>query len=135
MHTGLTQFGFLKRYLYPISHNALIMDCFSRAHLYDVPRVTVSSFISEIDREKSTEFSLSANFYGIPIRYSERELWRIYQGHFLEMNFRSLQKPWLPRIISPKYCAPWSKIFIEASSGFHIHLIKISAYKNLYKQS
>ena len=50
--TGLTQFGFFKRELYPISHNALIMDCFSRAHLYGVPRVTVSLFGSEIDRVK-----------------------------------------------------------------------------------
>ena len=49
---GLTQFGFFKGELYPISHNALIMDCFSRAHLYDMPRVTVSSFVSKIDREK-----------------------------------------------------------------------------------
>ena len=49
---GLTQFGFLKRELYPISHNSLIMDCFSRAHLYGVPRVTVFSFVSKIDREK-----------------------------------------------------------------------------------
>ena len=35
----LTQFGFFKRELCPISHYALIMDCFSRAHLYGVPRV------------------------------------------------------------------------------------------------
>ena len=28
---GLTQFGFFKRELYPISHTALIMDCFSKA--------------------------------------------------------------------------------------------------------
>ena len=71
--TGLTQFGFFKRELYPISHNALIMDCFSRVHLYGMPCVIVSSFGSEIDREKSTECSISATFYGIPIRYSERE--------------------------------------------------------------
>ena len=100
--TGLTQFEFFKRDLYPISHNALIMDCFSRAHLYSVPRVTVFSFFSKIDREKIKYCELSTNFYGIPIRYSERELWKIYQGHFFEMNFRSLQKPWLTQIISPK---------------------------------
>ena len=46
---GLTQFGFFKRELYPISHNALIMDCFSKENLYGVPRVPVSSFGSEID--------------------------------------------------------------------------------------
>ena len=49
---GLIQFGFFKRELYPISHNALITDCFSGASLYDMPRVTVSSFRYEIDREK-----------------------------------------------------------------------------------
>jgi len=37
--TGLTQFGFFKRELCPISHNALIMDCFSRANLSGMPRV------------------------------------------------------------------------------------------------
>ena len=62
--TGLTQFGFFKGELYPISHNALIMDCFSRANLYDVPRVTVSSFGSEIDRNKCTGCEISSNFYG-----------------------------------------------------------------------
>ena len=65
--TGLTQFGFFKRELYPISHNALIMDCFSRAHLYDMPRVTVSSFGSKIDREKRTDCEISTDFYEIPI--------------------------------------------------------------------
>ena len=64
---GLTQFGFFKRELCPISHNALIMDCFSKAHLYGMPRVTVSSFGSKIDREKITDYAISATFYGIPI--------------------------------------------------------------------
>ena len=47
---GLNQFGFFKKYLYPISHNALIMDFFSRSHLYGIPHVIVSSFGFEIDR-------------------------------------------------------------------------------------
>ena len=51
---GLTQFWFFKEELYPISHNALIMDCFSRANLYDLPRVTVSSFASKIDRDRKS---------------------------------------------------------------------------------
>ena len=97
---GLTQFGFFKRELYPISHNALIKDCFSRAHLHGVPRVIVSSFVSKIDRVKIKYCAISTTFYIIPIRYSERDLWRIYQGHFFEMNFKSLQKPWIPQIIS-----------------------------------
>ena len=100
--TVLTQFGFFKWDLYPISHNALIMNCFSRAQLYDLPRVTIYSFGSKICRDKCTCCAISTNFYEIPIRYSERELWRFYQGHFFEMNFRSLQKPLLPQIISPK---------------------------------
>ena len=100
--TGLTQFGFFKRELYPISHTTLFMDCFRRLHLYGIPRVTVSSFASEIDREKTTYCEISTTFYGIPILYSERYLWRFYQGHFFEINFRSLQKPLLPQIISPK---------------------------------
>ena len=65
---GLTQFGFFKKELCLISHNSLIMDCFSRAHLYSVPCVTVSSFGSEIYREKSAYCALYATFYGIPIR-------------------------------------------------------------------
>ena len=51
--TGLTQFGFFKRELFPISHNALIMDCFCKENLYGVPRVIVSSFSSKIDRDKT----------------------------------------------------------------------------------
>ena len=46
---GLTWFGFSKTKLCPISHNDLIMDWFSRANLYDVPCITISSFDSEID--------------------------------------------------------------------------------------
>ena len=39
---GLIQFGFFKGDLCPISHNDLIMDCFSRANFYGVPCVTIS---------------------------------------------------------------------------------------------
>ena len=70
----MTQFGFFKRDLCPISHNALIMDCFSKANLYDIPHITISSFGYEIDRKKTIDCAISAKFYGIPIRYSEREL-------------------------------------------------------------
>ena len=102
MHTVLTQFWFFKRELYAISHNALIMDSFSKAHLYGVPCVTISSFGSKIYRAKSKDCALSTTSYRILIWYSEMDLWKIYQGHFFEMNFRSLQKHWLPQIISPK---------------------------------
>ena len=65
---GFSQFGFFKRELCPISHNALIMDCFSRVNLYGVPRVIVFSFGSEIDRAKTTVRALSSNFYRIQIQ-------------------------------------------------------------------
>ena len=70
----MTQFRFFKGELCPISHNALIMDCFKSAHLYGMPHVTISSFGYEIDREKIIDYALSLNFYRIPIPYSEREL-------------------------------------------------------------
>ena len=57
---GLTQFGFFKREFYPISHNALIMGCFSRVNLYVMPRITVPSFGSKIDREKAKVCALSS---------------------------------------------------------------------------
>ena len=72
--TGLIQFGFFKRELCPISHSALIMDCFNIANLYRMPRVIVSSFGYEIDREKTTVCALSTTFYIIPIQYLERDL-------------------------------------------------------------
>ena len=62
--TGLTQFWFFKKDLCPISHNALIMDCFRKAYLYGVPRVTISSFGSEIDRAHTTVCALSSTIYG-----------------------------------------------------------------------
>ena len=65
--TSLTQFWFFKGELYPISHNSLIMDCFSRAHLYGVPHGTISSFGYEIDIKKTTVHALSKFFYRIPI--------------------------------------------------------------------
>ena len=99
---GLIQFRFFKGELYPISHNDLIMHWFSRANLCGVPLVIVYSFGSKNNRAKTKLCALSATFYRIPIRYSKRELWKFYQGHIFEMNFRSLQKPWLPQIISPK---------------------------------
>ena len=89
---GLTQFRFFKGELYPISHNALIMDYFNREKLYGVPRATVSSFCFETNSEKTIDYALFATFYIIPIWYSERELWRFSQGNFFEMNFKSLQK-------------------------------------------
>ena len=90
---GLTQFGFFKRELCPISHNALIMDCFSRVHLYSVPPIIVSSFSSEIDTKKSKFHEISSTLYKIQIQFSERELWWFSQGHLFEMKFRSLSKP------------------------------------------
>ena len=72
--TGLSRFGFFKAKLCLISHNDLIMDQFNKANLYDMPRVTVSSFGSKIDTQKTKVRALSATFYRISIFFSEREL-------------------------------------------------------------
>ena len=53
---------------------------FSKDNLYDMPRVTVSSFDSEIDIPKTTVHVLVANFYRITIWCSEIELWRFSHG-------------------------------------------------------
>ena len=70
--TSLTWFGFFKTELCPISHNDLIMDWFSRVNLYDLPRVIVSSFSSEIGRTETIVCILAATLYNIAIRCSER---------------------------------------------------------------
>ena len=89
---GMTRFGFLKSNLCPISYDDLIMDWFSRANLYELKRVTVSSFGFEIDRQETTVCVLAVNFYSIPIRCSERELWRFSHDKLFEMKFKSLNK-------------------------------------------
>ena len=99
---GLTWVGFSKTKLCPISHNDLIMDWFSRANLYNFPRVTVSSFASEIDSQETKFYVIGTNFYGTPIWCSERELLKFSHDHLFEMKFRSLKKHYLPQIISPQ---------------------------------
>ena len=100
--TGLTWFGFSKTKLCPISHNDLIMDWFSRANLYDFPRVTVLSFDSKIYGEETTGHVLMTTFDGTPIQSSERDLLNFSHDHLFEMKFRSLKKHYLPQIIFPK---------------------------------
>ena len=100
--TVLTWFGFSKTNLCPISHNDLIMDWFSIANLYGLPRVTVSSFASEIDSQETRVRVLVTTFYGTPIRCPERELLNFSHDHLFEMKFRSLKKHYLLQIISPK---------------------------------
>ena len=107
--TCLTWFGFSKAKLCPISHNDLIMDWFSTTNLYDLPRVTVLSFGSKIDSQETTVCVLATNFYGTPIRCSERELWIFSHHHLFEMKFRSLKKHYLPQIISLKIL--WTKLW------------------------
>ena len=41
---GLIKIGFSKKYLFQISYDDLIINGFSRVNLYEVPRVTVSTF-------------------------------------------------------------------------------------------
>ena len=78
---GLTWFGFFKTKLCPISHDDLIMYSLSRAKLYDLPCVTVSSFSSEIDTQETKVCAILDTLYRIPIWYSKRELWWFSQGH------------------------------------------------------
>jgi hypothetical protein len=63
--TSLIKIGFFKKELCPISHDDLIIDWFSRANLYEVPRVTVSTFGPENDTQKTTVCPLSVTFYEI----------------------------------------------------------------------
>ena len=90
--TGLIWFGFFKEKLCPISHNDLIMDWFSRENFYDLPRVTVSSFGSEIDITKTKVHVLAAMSYKIPIWCWERVLLWFSHIHLFEMKFGSLRK-------------------------------------------
>ena len=121
---GLTWFGFSKTKLCPISHNYLIMDWFSRANLYDLPRVTVLSFVSEIDSEETTGCVLVTTFDGTPIQSSERELLKFSHDHLFEMKFRSLKKHYLPQIISPK-------ILRTKFWNFLTNFLKISALHHM----
>ena len=121
--TGLTWFGFSKTKLCPISHNDLILDWFSRANLYDLPHVTVSSFVSEIDSQETTVRVLVTTFYGTQIHYLERELLNFSHDHLFEMKFKSLKKHYLPQIISPKILRTklWNflKNFLSISASHH----------------
>ena len=90
--TGLNWFGFFKKKLCPISHNDLIMDWFSREKLYNLLRITVCSFGSEIYIQETKIYALPVNFYRIPIRCSKRELWIFSHDHLFEMKFGSLKK-------------------------------------------
>ena len=100
--TGMTWFGFFKKKLCPIPHNDLIMDWFSRANLYELPRVTVLSFVSKIDSQETKFCVLVTNFYRTRIQYPERDLLNFSHDHLFEMKFRSLKQHYLPQIISPK---------------------------------
>ena len=78
------------------------MDWFSRENLYNLPRVTVFSFGSEIYRQENKIYVLPVIFYRIIIWCTERELWIFSQNHLFEMKFGSLTKPYLPQTISLK---------------------------------
>ena len=118
--TDLTWFGFSKTKLCPISHNDLILDWFNRVNLYDLPRVTVLSFVSEIDSKETTSRIILNTFDGTPIQSSERELLKFSHDHLFEMKFRSLKKHYLPQIISPKILR--TKIW-----NFFMNFLRISA--------
>jgi len=123
--TGMTWFWFSKTKLCPISHNDLILDWFSRANLYDLPCVTVLSFVFIIDSEETIGCVLVTNFDGTPIQYSERELLNFSHDHLFEMKFRSLKKHYLPQIISPKILRTklWNFLtnFLRLSASHHMN--------------
>ena len=122
---GLTWFWCSKTKLCPISHNDLILDWFSRANLYDLPRVTVLSFVSEIDSQETTGCVLVTTFDGTPIQSSERELFNVSHDHLFEMKFRSLKKHYLPQIISRKILRTklWNFLttFLRISASHHMN--------------
>ena len=53
--------------LFPISDDGMIIEWFSRANLYGVPRVTVSTLVLENDTQKITVCPLSITFDMIQI--------------------------------------------------------------------
>jgi len=72
--TILIEIGFSKKELCPISEDDLIIYLFSRANLYEVPRVTVSTFRPENDTKTTTIHPLFVNSYEISILCSEINL-------------------------------------------------------------
>jgi len=81
----LIKIGFYKEALCQISHDDLIIDWFSRANLYEVSRVTVSTLGPETNIQKTTVRPLSLTFYKISIWCSEKKLWQCSQGHLFSM--------------------------------------------------
>ena len=57
--TSLIEIVFSKKQLCPISQDDLLIYFFHRANLYEVPRVTVSTFRPENNKKKSTIHPLS----------------------------------------------------------------------------
>ena len=82
---GLINIGLFKKGLCPVSHDDLIIDWFSRANLYDVTRVTVSTIGYGTDTQQTTVYFICVNFYEIWIRCFERDLWWFSQGHLFGM--------------------------------------------------
>ena len=122
---GLTWFRFFKENLCPISHNDLIMDWFSRANLYDLPRVIVSSFFFKIDSQETIVCVFATTFYGTQIHCPERELLNFSHDHLFEMQFRSLKKHYLPQIIYPKILRTklWNFLmnFLRITASHHMN--------------
>ena len=91
--TTLSWFGYFKANLHRISHNDLSMDLFSRVHLYNVPRLIVSSLGSEIATQETIVHVIVATFYNIPIWCLEQELWIFSHDHLFLMKVGSLKNP------------------------------------------
>ena len=108
--TSLIQVGFSKEELCTISQDDLIIEQFSRANLYDVPRVTVSTFGSEKFIQETTlcHFSvLLTKFQSDPQRESYDDF---PQVTCLECNSGVYKKTNFLRSYLRKYRAKSSEI-------------------------
>jgi len=83
--TSLIQIGFSKEELCTISLDDLIIDLSRRLNLYEVPRVTISTFGSEKYLQETTVYPLSVPSYKISIQCSKRKLWWFSPGHLFGM--------------------------------------------------
>jgi len=63
--TGLIKIGFFKKELFPISYDDLIIDWFSRANLYEMPRVPVATLGSKNAIQQTTVRPISVTIYEI----------------------------------------------------------------------
>jgi len=126
---SLIKIGFSKEDLCQISHDDLIIEWFSRANLYEVPRVTISTWGPKTDTKKTIGRPICINFYEISIWCLERKLWWFSQDHLLGCNSGACKNP---KCLGPylwKYSETRSKIWDRASSQFRFKWVSFSLLK------